>query len=262
MIARVPMIRHLAAILVALFVVTTGARAEAVRIMAAFTFKSALDEVVQAYKADDGGEVIAIYGPTPALAKQVESAAPADIFLSADANWMNYLRDRGLIRDGSRVDLLTTDLVLVTRVDNTIAPSNAVVGPDYPLARILDGGHVAMCNPADHPAGRFGRAGLEGLGLWESVSSKVAIADSPPAAVAFVARGEAPLAVVFATDAAGVSAVKISGVFPDHSHPPILFPAALLRDSRNEDAARFLAFLGSDKAFGIFQHFGYRRVAK
>ncbi len=226
--------------------------------MAAFTFKSALDEVVQVYKADGGGDVVPQYGMTPMLAKQVENLAPADIFLSADSNWMNYLQDHGLIRADSRVDLLTADLVLVTRSDNATAPTAVPISRDYPLQKMIGDGRLAMCDPADHPAGRLGRAGLERLGLWQEVVDRIAIAESPPAAVVLVARGEAPVAVVFSTDATGVSGVKVAGVFPKESHPPIVFPAAILRDSHGAETARFFAFLTSQKAAAVFERFGYR----
>ena len=146
--ARISIAKCLAAAFILFLVLSVDARAEAVRIMAAFTFKSALDEVVAVYKSDSGGEVVPLYGMTPALAKQVENLAPADIFLSADLNWMNYLQDRGLIRADTRVDLLTADLVLVTRSDNTAAPAAVPIGRDYPLQKILGDGRLAMCNPA------------------------------------------------------------------------------------------------------------------
>ena len=253
--------RFLAAGAVLVILFSAQAHAETVRIMAAFAFKSALDQVVRVYKADGGGDVAPQYGMTPMLAKQVENLAPADIFLSADANWMNYLQERGLIRNETRVDLFTADLVLVTRSDNAAAPTNAPIGPGYPLPTVIGDGRLAMCNPADDPAGRFGRASLEALGLWEAVADKIAIAEGPPAAVALVARGEAPLALVFSTNATGVAGIKIAGVFPNESHPPIVFPAALLRESRNADAARFLSFLASPKAIAVFEQFGYRPLA-
>jgi molybdate transport system substrate-binding protein len=171
--------------------------------------------------------------------------------------WMNYLQDHALIQTSSRIDLLTADLVLVTRNDNTMAPTDVPMSRDYPLAKIIGDGHLAMCNPADHPAGRFGRAGLEGLGLWDYASARAAIAESPPAAVALVARGEAPVAVVFSTDAKGVSGVKIAGVFPKDSHPPIVFPAALLRSANGPETARFFSFLTSARATAVFERFGY-----
>jgi molybdate transport system substrate-binding protein len=183
--------KRLFATLLALAVLSSNARADTVRIMAAFTLKNALDEVIQSYKGDGGGDVIPLYGMTPMLAKQVENLAPADIFLSADSDWMNYLQDHGLIRNDTRVDLFTAELVLAVRSDNAAAPTNMPVGHDFPLQKIIGNGRMAMCNPADHPAGKLGRAGLEKLGLWQSVADKVAIADSPPAALALVVRGEA-----------------------------------------------------------------------
>ncbi len=249
--------KQLCAALVALALISSSAQADAVRVMAAFTLKNALDDVIQSYKADGGGDVTPLYGMTPMLAKQAENLAPADIFLSADSDWMNYLQEHGLIRNDTRVNLLTADLVLVTRSDNAAAPNDAPVGRDFPLLKIIGDGRIAMCNPADHPAGKLGKAGLESLGLWQSVAEKVAIADSPPAAVVLVVRGEAPVAVVFSTDARGVPGIKISGIFPADSHPPIVFPAAILRDSHSPDAARFLSFLTSAKAITVFERYGY-----
>jgi molybdate transport system substrate-binding protein len=254
--------RQLFAVIIALAVMSSGAHAETVRVMAAFTLKNALDDVIQSYKADGGGDVGPLYGMTPMLAKQVENLVPADIFLSADADWMNYLQDHGLIRNDTRVNLLTADLVLVTRSENAAAPNNATVGHDFPLPKVIGPGRIAMCNPADHPAGKLGKAGLESLGLWQSVADKIAIADSPPAAVVLVTRGEAPVALVFSTDAKGVSGIKVAGTFPADSHPPIVFPAATLRESRSPDAARFLTFLTSPKTIAVFQRYGYGVAAK
>jgi molybdate transport system substrate-binding protein len=250
--------RYLAAALAFLIMVSSQAHAEPVRVMAAFVFKTALDDVVHAYKAQGGGDVVMQYGMTPMLAKQVENLAPADVFLSADAEWMNYLQNHNLIQVGTRVDLLTADLVLVARGDNAAAPTNATMGRDFPLQKIVGTARVAMCNPAHDPAGRLGRAGLETLGLWQGVEDRIALAQGPPAAVALVERGEAPAAVVFSANAAGVVGIKIAGVFPKDSHPPIVFPAAILRDSHNADAARFLTFLKSEQAMAVFKRFGYR----
>lgn len=252
---------YLLAALAAVLVTVSGqVRADPVHVMAAFTFKSALDDAVQVYKSGGGADVVPQYGMTPMLAKQIENLAPADIFLSADANWMNYLTDHGLIQSASRVDLLTADLVLVARSDNADAPTNSVIGRDYPLAKIVGSGRVAMCNPADDPAGRLGRAGLEALGLWPSVADKIAIAESPPAAVALVLHGEAPMALVFSTNAVGIPGIKVAGVFPKDSHPPILFPAALLRGSHNAAAPSFLSFLQSSKAAAVFERYGYQAL--
>ena len=252
--------RGLAALMLFL-ALSAEARAETVRIMAAFTFKTALDQVIAAYKADGGGDVVPMYGMTPMLVKQVENMAPADIFLFADSNWMDYLQDHRLIRSATRIELLTADLVVATRSDNAAAPTAAAIDRDFPLSKIIGDERLAMCDPADHPAGRIGRAGLERLGLWQAVADKVAIAESPPAAVALVARGEAPAAIVFSTDATGVAGIKVASVFPKDSHPPIVFPAALLSARHNGDAARFFEFLTSPKTAVLFQSFGYHALA-
>jgi molybdate transport system substrate-binding protein len=223
--------------------------------------QGALDEVVRAYKAEGGGDVVPQFGMTPMLAKQAESLAPADIFLSADAQWMDYLQQHDLVRAGTRVDLLTADLVLVARGDNAAAPTGAAIGKDFPLQTIVRGGRVAMCNPAHDPAGRLGRDSLESLGLWKNVEDRIALAQGPLAAVALVERGEAPAAVVFSVNAAGRSGIKVAGIFPKQSHPPIVFPVAILRHSDNVDAARFLSFLKSERAMSVFKRFGYQPLA-
>ncbi len=150
------MIKRFAAALAAFLLAASTAHADPVRILAAFTFKQSLDQVIAAYKADSGAEVMAVYGPTPALAKQIENAAPGDIFLSADPMWMKYLQDRGLVQPATTINLLATDLVVVARADNAAAPTGAVMGRDYPLLELIGDGRIAMCNPAEHPAGRFG----------------------------------------------------------------------------------------------------------
>src|SRR5579862_1199436 len=155
---------------------TARAEPEPVRVFAAATLKTALDAVVETWRGEGPGEslVQAVYGPTPALAKQIENGAPADIFFSADADWMNYLAARKLVRPGTRFDLLSNRLVLIARQDSALATT---IGPGFPLAALVGAGPLAMCNPMHHPAGRFGRASLERLGVWSSVADKVAIAE-------------------------------------------------------------------------------------
>ena len=254
--------KKLLAAIAALVIFGSAASADPVHVLAAFTFKRPLDAVIKLYRADGGGEIVTDYGATPALAKQVENGIVGDIFLSADAKWMDYLADHDLIRANSRLDLLSTQLVLVTRSVDSQAPSQGAVSAAFPLASVLGGGRLAMCDPADHPAGRFARAGLEAVGLWARVKDKIAIAENPMAAVALVVRGEAPAAVVFATDAYGVAGIKIAGVFPADARQPIVFPAALLRDSHAPEAQRFFAFLASPRAAQVFAQFGYIRLPK
>jgi molybdate transport system substrate-binding protein len=228
-----------------------------VLVFAAATLKPALDEIVSAYRSKQGGDVTVAYGPTPALAKQVEEGAPADIFLSADPVWMDYLVEKRLIRRHTRVDLVRNTLVLAGR--STQSPQAArVVDGSFPLVQVIGDGRLSMCNPADHPAGRYAKASLEKLGLWDSVAGRIAIADNPQAAMVLVARGEAPAAVVFATDVKGVAGTQVLATFPESSHPPIVYPAAVTMNAPHADAAdKLLAYLRSPEVRTQFDGFGY-----
>jgi len=229
-----------------------------VLIFAAATLKPALDAIVSAYRAKGGGEVTVVYGPTPALAKQIENGAPADVFLSADPVWMDYLAERRLVRRHTRADLLGNVLVLAGRDSESAEPS-VVIDRTFPLAEMVGAGPLCMCNPADHPAGRYGKASLGALGLWEAIASKVAIVDNPQVAVVMVARGDASAAVVFATDVKGVSGVRIVGAFPETSHLSIVYPIALTMIAPHAEAAdRLLVYLRSAEVRAQFDHYGYK----
>jgi molybdate transport system substrate-binding protein len=229
-----------------------------VLVFAAATLKPALDAIVSAYRAKQGDEVTVAYGPTPALAKQIEDGAPADIFFSADPVWMDYLADKRLIRRHTRADLVRNDLILAGRESQPPAAPRVVDGT-FPLSEVVGAGPLCMCNPADHPAGRYAKASLEALGLWAGVASKIAIVDNPQIAMVMVARGDAPAAVVFTTDAKGVPGARLLGTFPDSSHPPIVYPAALTMAAPHADAAdRLLAYLRSPEVRTMFDDFGYR----
>ena len=229
-----------------------------VLIFAAATLKPALDAIASAYRTKPGGEVTIAYGPTPALAKQIENGAPADIFLSADPAWMDYLAEKRLIRRHTRTDLVRNVLILAGHGSQpTQAP--AVVDSTFPLSQVVGAGPLCMCNPADHPAGRYGKASLETLGLWDGVATKIAIVENPQVAVVMVARGDAPAAVVFATDAKGVAGARVLGTFPEASHPPIVYPAALTMAAPHAEAAdRLLAFLRSAEVRAQFDDHGYK----
>jgi len=223
-------------------------------IFAAASLKNALDDAAASYKEKTGKAVTVNYAASSALAKQIEEAAPADIFFSADLDWMDYLQERNLIKTDSRVTLLGNAIVLVAPSDST-ATVELAKGVD--LAGTLGDGKLAMANVDSVPAGKYGKAALEYLGAWDGVSSHVVQADNVRAALAFVANGEAPLGIVYATDAAAEPAVKIVGTFPDDSHPPILYPVALTASSENPDAAAFLDFLKSDEAKPAFEKQGF-----
>jgi len=227
-----------------------------VQLYAAMTVRPALDAVLAAYRAA-GGSVTAVYAPTPVLVRQLAGGAPADILLTADADWMNRAVDQGLIDRASRVDLLTTDLVLAA--ERGVAPSGTLT-PAYDLGELLGGGRIAMCDPDQHPAGRVGKEALQSLGLWAEAAPYLAIAESAPGAVTLIDRGEAKAAVVFRSDLHGDDKSVIVGMFPAASHAPIVYPVALTR-THSAHAAKALAFLKSPQAMAIFATFGYRAIA-
>jgi molybdate transport system substrate-binding protein len=238
---------------------TTGpADGHGVLVFAAATLKPALDSIVAAYRTKEGGDVTIAYGPSPTLAKQIENGAPADIFVSADPIWMDYLAERRLIRRHTRTDLVRNVLVLAGPGAQPAADLTVVIDRAFPLSQVVGAGPLCMCNPVDHPAGRYGKASLEALGLWDSVAGKIAIVDNPQVAVVMVSRGDAPAAVVFATDVRGVRDTRVLGTFPAASHPPIVYPAALTMAAPHADAAeRLLAFLRSAEIRTLFENYGY-----
>ncbi len=205
-------------------------------VFAAASLKNALDEINQSWIAQRGSKVVASYASSSALARQIEKGAPADIFISADLDWMNYLAQRKLVGDGSRINLLRNELVL-------IAPASSKVSfelkRDAQLGALLGNERLSVADPDHVPAGKYGRAGLEALGLWQQVADKLARGENVRAALNFVARGETPLGIVYRTDAAAESKVRIVAAFPAGSHPAIVYPAALLTVNKNSDAAAF-----------------------
>jgi molybdate transport system substrate-binding protein len=230
-----------------------------VLVFAAASLKNALDDIAAKYTEATGKTVSINYAASSVLAKQIEQAAPADIFFSADPAWMNYLEERNLIvRETSRT-LLGNEIVLIAPGDST---ATVEVGPGMDLARLLGrDGRLAMANVDSVPAGRYGKAALEKLGVWASVADRIVQADNVRAALAFVAKGEAPLGIVYATDAHSEKAVRVIGTFPADSHPPILYPVALTAASTNPDARAFLEFLSSDTARLSYEAEGFTVIA-
>lgn len=230
------------------------ARAADVFVFAAASLKEALDDAVAAYRASGAtGRVVPSYAASSALARQIEAGAPAGVFVSADEEWMDYLERRGLLEPGSRANLVRNRLVLVARADDGIAVE---IGPGFPLAARLRGGRLAMANPDAVPAGKYGKAALESLGVWNDVRSRIAAADNVRAALVLVSRGEAPLGIVYRTDALVDRTVRIAGTFPDSSHPPIVYPMAVM--ARSGPAARaFAAWLRGPEVKAIFERRGF-----
>ena len=227
-------------------------------VFAAASLKNALDDAVASYRTATGKAVTVSYGGSSALAKQIEAAPPADIFFSADLAWMKDLHDKNLTVPATEKSLLGNEIVLVAPKDSTATIS---IAPGFDLAGLLGGdGHLAMANVDSVPAGKYGKAALTKLGVWDAVSAKVVQAGDVRAALAFVTRGEAPAGIVYATDAKAEPGVKVIGTFPADSHPPIVYPVALLAASTNPDAKAFLTYIESDAAKPAFTKQGFTFV--
>ena len=225
-----------------------------VLVFAAASLKNALDDIAAQYERETGRKVSISYGASNALAKQIEAAAPADLFISADLDWMDYLQTRSLIKPETRGNLLGNRLVLVAPKDSQ---ASIKIAPGFPLVELLGGGRLAMADPKAVPAGRYGRAALESLGVWQAVEPRVAAAENVRAALALVSRGEAPLGIVYQTDAAADRNVRVVGTFPDNTHPPIIYPIALTANSANPDAPAFLDYIRSPAARPLFERQGF-----
>src|SRR5262249_17210883 len=229
-------------------------------IFAAASLKNALDEIAATWAKDTGKPAPRIsYAASPTLAKQIEQAAPADLFISADLDWMDYLAGKNLIKPDSRFNLLGNKIVLIAPKDSKLA-TVGIKGDD--LAKALAGGRLSMANVDSVPVGKYGKAALEKLGAWNAVKDHLAQAENVRAALLLVARGEAPLGIVYGTDAAAEPAVKIVASFPQDSYPPIIYPAALTKESSNADATAFLNFLRSGKARTAFEKQGFTVLVK
>ena len=245
------LLRWIAA-LAAAALMSGAAHAETVTVFAAASLKNALDEVGAAY-AKTGGEARFSYAASSAIARQIEQGAPADVYVSADSDWMNYLAERKLIVPASRRDLLTNRLALIAPADSK---ATIRIGRGMPLARALGPGRLAVAGP-DVPAGKYAKASLTALGAWDGVSGKLAQAENVRTALQYVARGETPFGVVYDTDAKVEPKVRIVGLFPDATHPKIVYPAAVVAASNNPDAAKVLAYMASPPAAAIFRKYGF-----
>jgi len=223
-----------------------SAQAADITVFAAASLKNALDDAAKKYEAKTGDKVVVSYAASSALAKQIEQAAPADIFFSADLDWMDYLEQKKLINPASRHTLLGNTLVLIAPEDSTVS---LTIEKNFPLL-------LAMASVDSVPAGKYGKAALTYLGVWDQVAPRVAQAENVRAALTFVARGEVPLGIVYGTDAKSEPAVKVVGTFPENSHPKILYPVALTSSAKPE-ARKFLEFLLSSEAAPAFEAQGF-----
>jgi molybdate transport system substrate-binding protein len=230
------------------------AQDKSLTVFAAASMKNALDDVDAAYTAKTGVKISASYAASSALAKQIEQGAPADIFLSADTDWMDYATARKNINEPTRVNLLGNSIVLIAPKDSKI--DNVTIGQGFDLAKLAGDGKIATGDVKAVPVGKYAQAALEKLGAWQAAAPKFAMADSVRAALALVARGEAVLGIVYSTDAKVEPGVKIVGTFPADSHPAIIYPVAATATAK-PDATGYLAFLKTSAAKAIFEKYGF-----
>jgi molybdate transport system substrate-binding protein len=245
-----------AAVLLALagpFAAGAASAQSKVTVFAAASLTDALGDVAKLYKQEKNVDIVASYAASSALAKQLEQGAPADLFISADNDWMDYAEKKGLMKAGTRVALLGNRLVLVTAADK-VKPVELKPGVD--LASIVGESKLAMGLVASVPAGKYGKTALTKLGIWDAVAPKVAETESVRAALALVSRGEAAYGIVYATDAAADAKVAVAGVFPADSHPAIVYPLAETKDA-GPAAAAFRAYLSGPAAKAVFEKRGF-----
>jgi len=235
------------------------AQEKSIIVFAAASMKNALDDVDAAFTAKSGIKIVASYAASSALMKQIEQGAPADVFVSADIDWMDYGAKKKLIKDDTRFNLLGNRLVLIAPKDSKLA--NVTIGAGFNLAALAGDGRIAVGDVRAVPAGLYAKAALEKLGAWAAAEPKLAMAENVRAALVLVARGEAPLGIVYETDAKVEPGVKIIGVFPEDSHPPIVYPVALTTNAK-PDAAQYLAFLRAQAAKAVFERYGFSFLIK
>ena len=225
-----------------------------VTIFAAASLKEAMDEQAKKFESVAGSRVIVAYGGSNALARQIEAGAPADLFVSADEDWMDYLDRRRLLVPGSRSNLLANELVLIAPASNR---ATLRIAPGFGLATALGSDKLAMANPDSVPAGKYGRSALERLGVWTSIEKRVVRTDNVRAALALAARGEAAFGIVYKTDALADKSVRVVDTFPAPTHAPIVYPAALVAPGRSPAAKTLLDFLRSGAARPIWEKYGF-----
>jgi molybdate transport system substrate-binding protein len=231
-----------------------AAQDKAITVFAAASLKNALDDTNAAFTKQTGVKVVVSYAATPALVKQIEQGAPADVFLSADLQWMDYAVEKKLVKADTRFNLLGNKLVLIAAKDSRL--DNVAIGHGFDIAGLAGSGRIAVADVRAVPAGRYVKAALESLGAWTAAEKKLAQAENVRAALAFVSRGEAPVGIVYSTDAKIDPGVKIVGTFPDGSHVPVTYPVAATANAR-ADSIRYLDFLRTPVVKTIFETYGF-----
>lgn len=234
-------------------------RADAITVFAPASLTNAMAEVEERFEATTGYDLVVSLAGSSALARQIQLGAPADIFISASPDWMDLLEVEGLLEEGTRFDLLENSIVLVAA---GTAAATIEIGPGLDLGGMIGDGPLAMALVEAVPAGIYGKTALESLGLWDGVSARVAQADNVRAALAFVAIGEAPYGIVYATDAVAEDAVTVVGTFPAETHPPIVYPVAALANRDSAAKADFLDYLRGPEAREAFERQGFVVLAR
>ncbi len=255
MMSRVP--ARLLAFLALLFaaIVPAAAQPRGPLVLAAASLQESLNAAADSWAGQGHPRPVISFAGSSALARQIEAGAPADLFISADEEWMTYVAAKRLVKPNTRVAFLTNDLVLVAPV---ASQSRLSIVRGFPLARALGpNGRLAMADPEAVPAGKYGKDALTRLGVWPSVAGRIARAENVRAALALVGRGEAPFGIVYATDARADRGVRVVGVFPRSSHAPISYPIATLATSTSRDAEGFRRYLISVEGKAIFRRFGF-----
>jgi len=235
--------------------VSATAQEKTIIVFAAASMKNALDDIDAAYTAKTGVKIIVSYGPSSGLAKQIEQGAPADVFISADTDWMDYAIAKKNISEPSRVNLLGNSIVLIAPRDAKV--DNVSIGPGFDLAKLAGDGRIATGDVKSVPVGKYAKAALEKLGSWQAAEAKFAMTDNVRAALTLVARDEAALGIVYSTDAKVEPGVKIVGTFPADSHPAIIYPVAATTTAKPA-TSDYLAFLRSTAAKNILEEYGFK----
>lgn len=238
--------------------VADESKAPELMVFAAASLTNVLGELSGQWRKSSGVAVKFSFAASSALARQIEAGANADVFISADQEWMDYLQARHLIAKPSRVNLVANRLVLIAPADSRI---ELEIRRGFDLAGALAGGRLSTGDPDTVPVGRYARSALTSLGAWDQVADRLVRADNVRTAMNFVARGEAPLGIVYSTDAQIDRKVRVVATFPDHSHAPITYPAAATATA-GPGAAGFLAYLRSSEAAPLWKKYGFLELAK
>lgn len=232
-----------------------GADGRSVTVFAAASTTNAITDVAKLFSEKGLGRVVTSFAASSTLARQIENGAPANIFLSADEPWMNYLEERNLLEKGSRSDLLGNKLVLIVPAGSSVGTVD--IGPGVDLLKLVGDGRLATGDPDHVPVGTYAKAALMNLGVWTGIENRIARCATVRAALVLVERGEVPAGIVFATDAAVTPKVRVVGTFPSGTHPRIVYPVALVAGKATSHARHFLDFLKAPASKAVFEKYGF-----